>query len=294
MRVGLSRRRIAFTLIELLVVIAIIAILIGLLLPAVQKVREAAARMQCTNNLKQMSLATIGCADTNNGDIPPGIGLYPSLRPAAGNGDGGNMFHILPYIEQDNLYKATTCTDGGADRNNYLQTYGWTKLGDRKVKAYICPSDYTMKNENWTSFSSYGANGQLFRQGYGAWGGQYASFPRSIGDGTSNTVMYTERLARCDTGTHKENLWGDWGPLLASDQYSDNVTGPHSFASQVKPKVVGDSRGMCTSEIASTPHDSLLVGMSDGSVRSVRGSINNNTWWASLTPAAGEVLGNDW
>src|SRR5262244_3382802 len=112
-----------FTLIELLVVIAIIAVLIGLLLPAVQKIREAANRMKCSNNLKQMSLGTINAADTYSGRIPPSIGLYASDgSPAAGNSDGGTFLHILPFIEQDNLYKASS-DPSGDDRNGFMQTY---------------------------------------------------------------------------------------------------------------------------------------------------------------------------
>src|SRR5579864_9556479 len=98
---SMRRDRRAFTLIELLVVIAIIAILIGLLLPAVQKVREAAARTQCLNNLKQIGLATIDCADAHASILPPGLGTYPNRNGSPNNGEGGLFYHILPYIEQD-------------------------------------------------------------------------------------------------------------------------------------------------------------------------------------------------
>src|SRR5579884_2313040 len=95
-----------FTLIELLVVIAIIAILIALLVPAVQKVREAAARTQCENNLKQLALATHNCNDQFK-VLPPVFGWYPSTNNGvSGGGYGTVLFHLLPYIEQQNLYKS--------------------------------------------------------------------------------------------------------------------------------------------------------------------------------------------
>src|SRR5215467_3390257 len=121
----LFRRRRAFTLIELLVVIAIIAILVGLLVPAVQKVREAAARGECQNNLRQISLATVHAADTCDHKIVPSIGLYPSQFPADFNSDGGNFLHLLPWIEQDPLYKSSyTPSNPDPDgRNGGLITY---------------------------------------------------------------------------------------------------------------------------------------------------------------------------
>src|ERR1700682_1947880 len=151
----IRRWRRGFTLIELLVVIAIIAILIGLLVPAVQKVREAAARLSCSNNLKQISLATVNCSDTNSGKMPIGMGMYPNHGQTWGGtpevwrntaGYGSTFFHILPFVEQDNLYKASKPGpgDGWAGGPNCYSCWNETlPVHDQAVKPYICPSDFT-------------------------------------------------------------------------------------------------------------------------------------------------------
>src|SRR5689334_18395272 len=105
----LAARRRAFTLFQLLLVLALLAILFGLLLPLVQRARVSAQRIQDANNLKQLCLATINAADTNTGKLAPLAGPYPNADATAnGNGYGTIFFHILPYIEQDPLYKSSS------------------------------------------------------------------------------------------------------------------------------------------------------------------------------------------
>ena len=137
-----------FTLIELLVVIAIIAILIGLLLPAVQKVREAAARMSCSNNLKQLGIAAHNYHSVL-GELPPGYhGPVPNIHyPNTGHLDSGNpkwvgvLVYLLPYYEQDTIYRQLrTMTDSSYTGNWWGTNPDWT-LAHSRIKTLLCPSD---------------------------------------------------------------------------------------------------------------------------------------------------------
>jgi prepilin-type N-terminal cleavage/methylation domain-containing protein/prepilin-type processing-associated H-X9-DG protein len=220
-----------FTLIELLVVIAIIAVLIGLLLPAVQKVREAAARIKCSNNLKQMGLAVHNFASANNDKMP--YGWYPTEQNGTWTMAAGSVFYVLlPYIEQDNLYRGTP---GNTPQQNFANA------ASTVVNVYVCPSDagtvnlgamwnapawpvfvwingsgtappITVPNPNNGNLPQFAGGSYTYNQqafGYGM------KIGTSFTDGTSNTIMISERVQDCFSttlnaaGAHYYTTWAD-------------------------------------------------------------------------------------
>jgi prepilin-type N-terminal cleavage/methylation domain-containing protein/prepilin-type processing-associated H-X9-DG protein len=187
-----SRPRSAFTLIELLVVIAIIAILIGLLLPAVQKVRDAAARAQCQNNLKQIALAACNY-DSTYGKLPPGyLGDPPQNGGIAfGAQYVGVLMYLLPYVEQDNLYKNAMA---GAPAPDYLDpgkvypgfwNYGsfWT-AAHTNVKTFQCPSAAPLVANLGVFVAMHESADGFLYGGYfptGSWGNSYSGYTNYLG-----------------------------------------------------------------------------------------------------------------
>jgi prepilin-type N-terminal cleavage/methylation domain-containing protein/prepilin-type processing-associated H-X9-DG protein len=277
----------AFTLIELLVVIAIIAILIALLVPAVQKVREAANRAQCQNNLKQICLATVDCADAHRGLMPPGVGLYPIRFPSPNNSYASVFFHILPFLEQDPAYKLTLQPTDQHGNNGAQPTYCpfWNFL-NVNVQNYVCPSDPTNMgfSSGWNSGQiSYGYNAQALPV---YWNG-YMKFPGNYSDGTSTTVFFSEKEA-CSTA-----FWPDWGPSLADASWPQAV-GPASIF-LYQPTLAQCPQLAGPTAVASTPHTGgINCGMGDGHVTFIPQGISPTTWWFSFTPASNDVLGADW
>jgi prepilin-type N-terminal cleavage/methylation domain-containing protein len=321
----LLKRWRGFTLIELLVVIAIIAILIGLLLPAVQKVREAANRAKCSNNLRQMAIAVHNFHDVYQ-KFPPllgGKGIEPSCTtgyPVWGNAH----FFILPFMEQNNFYNATY---SGADGNT--SCFGYRPWNNRwyPMKSYICPSDPSIPSDGigegvyvvWAdnpSLTTYAANAQVFAStnvngtltSYN-WGGQNggtagsARLPATFSDGTSNTIMFAERYGQCgyylnNTGYPPGSggqVWNWWGYLGTGDTalpaFALFSLGPASIF-QVMPVPYQTA---CDVTRASSPHTGgMNVALCDASGRFLAQGLSGVTWWAACTPHSGDILGPDW
>jgi prepilin-type N-terminal cleavage/methylation domain-containing protein len=131
----LTSKRAGWTLIELLVVIAIIAILIALLVPAVQVVRESASRSECSNNLRQIALAGHNCNDTHRA-LPPAAAWFPGNTIGSG-GIGPLFFHLLPFVEQDNLYRSSHFQSSSPPQSYY----DYMKVSDQRIALFNCASD---------------------------------------------------------------------------------------------------------------------------------------------------------
>lgn len=293
MSLSLSRHR-GFTLVELLVVIAIIGILVALLLPAVQAAREAARRSQCLNNLKQISFATINCADTFDGKLPPSVGLYSGSKPMPYNSDGGLHLHILQFIEQGNLYKATLLDPGPDARNGNLPTYSqWTTAAQQaRVGTYQCPSDPTLMDE--PARTSYGHNGRVFRHNY-RWGGVgLARFPASVPDGTANTIMFFDALRFVEQAEYADRYWPDWGGIAFSIDLGTHVdpavTGANARIQTFRGMTTADPRrALGHAALPCTPHKGVCnMAMFDQSVQAVNVNTSGVVLWAAVTPAAGD------
>jgi prepilin-type N-terminal cleavage/methylation domain-containing protein/prepilin-type processing-associated H-X9-DG protein len=310
-------RRLGFTLIELLVVIAIIAILIGLLLPAVQKVREAASRLKCQNNIKQIALAMHNFHDAKS-TLPPGS-LY--------HGSGGWQLTILPFLEQQALFGLFQGYNTAS--NPAFSSTNVTNVTGRQLAICTCPSDTVVVNKGQTysgcAYFNYAANfgntavSDSFTTGimttqatYGGFTFGGAPFRYNNGqklvditDGTSNTLMLAEVIQGQGQDLRGFIWWGDAEAFVTSlrpnDSNPDIVT--HSYCNPNPPNPPANCTGITTPApnslairafAARSRHTGggVNVAFCDGSCKFISNNIDVPTWQALGTSQAGDLSGN--
>jgi prepilin-type N-terminal cleavage/methylation domain-containing protein len=273
----MQRLRVAFTLIELLVVIAIIGVLVSLLLPAVQKVRAAAARSASSNNLHQIVLATFHYQDQYQ-YLPDR--MVP-INNVQSNGPFSSVFtKILPYVEQEALY--LDVLSPGASL---------TKL-EATIKTFISPADATAPDTR--GGTSYADNDTVF-------GTKGRTLARSFPDGCGTTILFTERYMYC--GPPPFPAFNAWSKVLSGGPIGNylSTVAPNLALDaplQFNPGILNCQPGGASSFESTV----ILVAMADGSVRAVSAGATGSpssksgvsTWQAALTPDGGETLSPDW
>jgi prepilin-type N-terminal cleavage/methylation domain-containing protein/prepilin-type processing-associated H-X9-DG protein len=235
-----SRLRRGFTLIELLVVIAIIAILIGLLLPAVQKIREAANRMKCSNNIKQIALANMNYESTN-GTFLPGVSRTGCCW-------GTWMMAVLPYMEQDNSFKIYV-NFGGNDTTGPRYAAGVNvNVTNKRMSSFLCPSDQV---KNWN-------NGQFTMHNYvlNAGNSNFYQVNTPVGCtngdtiGTNGCVVFGGAPFGWYEDPDTLAAGGDASPPLYGSQSPDLAKGRARAIAEITD---GTSNTLCVSEVIKAP-----------------------------------------
>ena len=319
-------KRKAFTLVELLVVIAIIGILIGMLLPAVQQVREAARRVTCANNMRQVVLAAHN-HESGHSEFPPGVNLGPRLSSTA-------FAFLLPFVEQNAVFETI----------NVNGSYNSQQGSQAQIPSYLCPSDdaigrfMIIQNQNQPIARSnfvvnFGSDTMMTAQNSApvfnnSWpsssdqpdfttdGPFQSGSPRGFGDlsdGSSNIAFVSEVISgKDDDGTDNEvDIRGIWNAFLAGSSWYTHKNTPNSSTPDVAPvggagrswipdmppanmpgTNTADQYDLFHAAARSTHPGGVNLGMGDGSTRFVTDDVNVLTWSNLGSINDGQVLGD--